>query len=88
MDVTPSGMAIEVKFEQLLNANTLMVVNLELEPKVTDVKPEQLSNTFVPNLVTESGIVIDNNAVQPLNPLLSIRFTLFGMLIELNAEQL
>ena len=64
-----------------------MLVNWELGPKVTDVKPEQLSNTFVPNAVTESGIVIDNNAIQLLNPLLSIRFTLFGMVIELNTEQ-
>ena len=44
MDVTPSGMAIEVKFEQLLNANTLMMVNWELGPKVTDVKLEQKLN--------------------------------------------
>ena len=65
-----------------------MLVNWELGPKVTDVKPEQLSNRFVPNMVTESGIVIDNNAVQPMNTRLSIRFTLFGMLIELNTEQL
>ena len=65
-----------------------MIFNWELGPKVTDVKFEQLWNRLVPNPVTESGIVIDNNAVQPLNPLLSIRFTLFGMLIELNTEQL
>ena len=66
--VTPSGMAIEVKFEQKLNAVLPMVVNSELGPKVTDVKFEQPLNRFVPNPVTESGIVIDNNAVQPLNP--------------------
>ena len=87
MFVTPSGMAIEVKPDDL-NAYVPMLVNWELGPKVTDVKFEQPSNRFVPNTVTESGIVIDNNAIQLLNPLLSIRFTLFGMLIELNAEQL
>ena len=65
-----------------------MVVNWELEPKVTDVKLEQNSNRFEPNAVTESGIVIDNNAIQLLNTRISIRFTLFGMVIELNTEQL
>jgi hypothetical protein len=45
-----------------------MLVNWELGPKVTDVKLEQLLNRFEPNAVTESGIVIDNNAPQLVNP--------------------
>ena len=39
--VTPSGIAIEVKLDDL-NALLPMVVNWELGSKVTDVKPEQL----------------------------------------------
>ncbi len=56
--MTPSGMAIEVKLIAFLNASLPMVVNWELEPKVTDVKPEQPSNAYVPMDVTEAGIVI------------------------------
>ena len=44
MDVTPSGMAIEVKLIAFMNAYEPMVVNWELEPKVTDVKAKQSSN--------------------------------------------
>ena len=36
-----------------------MLVNWELEPKVTDVKPEQILNTNVPMTDTKSGIVME-----------------------------
>ena len=72
MDVTPSGMAIEVKFEQLLNANTLMVVNWELGPKVTDVKLEQVLNKNESKSVTPSGMAIEVKFEQKLNALLSM----------------
>ena len=59
MDVTPSGMAIEVKLIALLNVNVPMLVNWELEPKVTDVKPEQRRNAVVPMTDTKSGMAIE-----------------------------
>jgi hypothetical protein len=59
MDVTPSGMAIEVKFEQLVNTLMPMVVNWELGPNVTDVKLEQLRNADEPMTDTKYVIVME-----------------------------
>ena len=52
-------MAIEVKLIAFLNTNTLMVVNWELEPKVTDVKLEQKLNKYESKSVTPSGMAIE-----------------------------
>ena len=59
-------MAIEVKPDNK-NAQVLMLVNWELEPNVTDVKPEQLSNAALPMDVTPSGMAIEVKLVALLN---------------------
>ena len=41
------------------NALLAMLVNWELEPKVTDVKPEQTKNALSPMDVTPSGMAIE-----------------------------
>ena len=74
MDVTPSGMAIEVKLIAFLNVLLPMVVNWELEQKVTDVKPEQLLNTFVAMFVTPSGMAIEVKLLAFLNACKSMIF--------------
>ena len=48
----------------------------------------QLPNTAVPIVMTELGIVIEANDVQPLNALFPILVTELGIVIEVNAVQL
>ena len=76
--LTPGGLAV---------GDVLPRVFAVAEDIVTVVNPELL-NALLPILVTELGIVIDVNPVQPKNAVGPILVTELGIVIDVNPVQL
>ena len=55
--------------------------------QITEVKPEQPSKATEPILVTESGIVIEDNLEQPASIDRLMLVKVFGKVIEVKPEQ-
>jgi hypothetical protein len=69
MEVTDSGNSTEVNFEHPLNTSLSTVFINEGSEKLTVVKLVQPLNISLSIVVTEAGITIEDNTIQPLKTL-------------------
>ena len=85
IDVTLSGIVIEVRDEQLRNA--LLPIDVTLFGIVIEFRDEQPINAAYPIDVTPFPMVIEDNDVQSLNAYSPIEVTLSGIVMDVKDEQ-